>query len=65
MIGMDFVNVVRTKPIPILVRQWLFMIVMAKPAESGGFGHHDHERELGTAWQARAMGLCATGSISG
>jgi len=24
-----------------------FMIVMGKPSESGGFGHHDHERQRG------------------
>src|SRR5882757_2391113 len=49
MIRRDVVTILRTEPIPILVRWRVFMIVMAKPAESGGLAHHDHGRERGPA----------------
>src|SRR5882757_3187974 len=48
MIGREFLTVLRTKPIPILVPWEVSQIVMAKPSESGGFAHHDHGRELET-----------------
>jgi len=36
MIGREFLTVLRTKPIPILVPWEVSQIVMAKPSESGG-----------------------------
>jgi len=47
-IGRDFVNIVRTKPIPILVRWWVFMIVMAEPPESEGLAITIMKQNSGT-----------------